>query len=420
MKKYLSFAAMALLLAATSCDKENDDPNVDTKVYLSLDSSTLVAGSDGVANLSISLSANAAENLSVDLTVTGADCAGQVEINPNPALINAGDNATIVSVSVAGVSGVTEPVTVTIEPTGLPKGYKVAETVSLTILPEGTVTLTEEQQALVEGYKTLYGIDLMPWLGSVSLEGNVEEPGSGSTSYFEEPRNIELKGSTLFTLNEESTETEIILDMVSNPMGMAAYMHDLFRNVTVADEEYFANEDSADSLELMELIGWNKDSAETFDVKLKGLKITNLDPATGKGDIEFVVEGDDYVLNSKGEPIYCELLESDLLYSYHTSWIPFEYKYSAWDRMLGFIEAGNPTALEVMLSYTASPASYLGWSSVLEDEWMIDEEEDGVANLYVEPKGTVDFNNGKMTFEFPFDHTYSYGYSRVKVTYTVK
>lgn len=420
MKKYLSFAAMALLLAATSCDKENDDPNVDTKVYLALDASTLVAGSDATANLSVSLSADAAENLSVNLTVSGADCAGQVEINPNPAVIDAGENATIVSVSVAAVSGVTEPVTVTIEPTGLPKGYKVAETVSLTILPEGTVSLTEEQQALVESYKTLYGIDLMPWLGSVSLEGDIEEPGSGLSTYFEEPRTITLSGSTLFTLNEESTETEIILDMVSNPMGMAAYMHDLFRNVTVADEEFFANEDAAYSIDLMKLIGWNKDSAETFDVKLKGLKITNLDPTTGKGDVEFIVEGEDYVYNSKGEKIWCEALESDLLYSYHTSWIPFEYKYSAWDRMLSLIEAGNPTALEIMQSYTASPASYLGYNDVLEDYWEIDEEEDGVVNLYVEPKGTVDFKAGKMTFLFPFDHTYSYGYSRVNVTYTVK
>ena len=47
------------------------------------------------------------------------------------------------------------------------------------------------------------------------------------------------------------------------------------------------------------------------------------------------------------------------------------------------------------------------------------DEEEGMPNLYVEPKGTVDFEAGTMTFEFPFDHADQNGYSRVKVVYTI-
>lgn len=75
-----------------------------------------------------------------------------------------------------------------------------------------------------------------------------------------------------------------------------------------------------------------------------------------------------------------------------------------------------------MQSYgiSAAPATHLGLSDVLEDSWEIDEDEDGVSNLYVAPHAEIDFNAGTMTFIFPFDTEDQYGYSRIAVTYTLQ
>ncbi|MDE6127358.1 MAG: DUF4929 domain-containing protein, partial [Muribaculaceae bacterium] len=184
-------------------------------------------------------------------------------------------------------------------------------------------------------------------------------------------------------------------------------------------KEYFDNADADYSMRLMQLLNWNDASAETFAVTLPGLKITDIDAAAGKATVEFVTEGDNYVLDSAGNPIHDDINDFDLTFDFSYDRVPFNYSYTAWDRMLALIEGRNPDALELMSAMLSHPAQYLGISSVLSDDWEIDEEEDGVRNLYTEPKGEIDFANGTMTFEFPFDHADQYGYSRVKVVYSL-
>ncbi|MDE5920555.1 MAG: DUF4929 domain-containing protein, partial [Paramuribaculum sp.] len=260
---------------------------------------------------------------------------------------------------------------------------------------------------------------LTPWIGSITLQGTIEFPGSGNRAPFIQPQTIQLSGNTVFGISKLADETTPVLDMTENPMGMTEYLYKTLRQLTVDDNEYFALEDDGTGLELMELIDWNAKSEESFTASLPGLRITNIND--GKATVEFVAEGDDYILNAQGEPIYSPVSEEDLVYAYHTSWIPFTYQFTAWNRQLALIEGGDPLAMELQ-SYgvSAAPAAHLGISDVLEDAWEIDEDEDGVANLYVAPHAEIDFNAGTMTFVFPFDSEDQYGYSRITVTYTLQ
>lgn len=426
INKYLA-SATALFLAcfAVSCDdKDNDttEPATTTHIYLtSADGTTSISeDSDQPITVEVALSAAAKSAVTFDFELQGT-AAQALEMEGNPVTIAKGETKGTFTVKSKKGGILTETATATFAIIGLDtKAYDLQENLTITVMPQANIAaLTPEQKALLDGYKETLGIDLYPWLSNITLNGTIEFPGSGNRAPFVAPANIALNGTTLFALSADATADTPVLDMAANPMGMAEYLHKSFRQLTVEDKEYFDNADADYSLRLMQLLSWNATSAETFAVTLPGLKITSIDPATKKAAVEFVVEGDNFVLDSKGDPIHDDVNESDLTFDFSSDRVPFEYSYSAWDRMLALIESRNPDALELMSSTLSHPAQYLGVSSVLTDDWEIDEEEDGVRNLYTEPKGEIDFAAGTMTFEFPFDHADQYGYSRVKVVYTL-
>lgn len=425
ISKYLASAAAILLAcSAVSCKDDNgaDEPATKTHIYLgTTDGSTSLAeDSEQPITVEVALSAAAKEALTLDFELIG-DAAAALELDGNPVTIGKGETTGTFSVKSRQTGILTEAATATFAINGLDASkYDLLENLTITVLPgAAAATLTPEQKALLDGYKETLGIDLYPWMGNVALTGSIEFPGSGTRDPFVAPATITLNGQTLFTLGADATEDTPALDMTANPMGMTEYLHKSFRQLTVEDKEYFDNADADYSVRLMRLLNWSDASAETFAVTLPGLKITSLDPATKKASVEFVVEGDNLVLDSNGNPIHDDINDFDLTYDFSYDRVPFEYSYTAWDRMLALIEGRNPDALELMSSMLSHPAQYLGISSVLTDDWEIDEEEDGVRNLYTEPKGEIDFANGTMTFEFPFDHADQYGYSRVKVVYSL-
>lgn len=425
ISKYLASAAAILLAcSAVSCKDDNgaDEPATKTHIYLgTTDGSTSLAeDSEQPITVEVALSAAAKEALTLDFELIG-DAAAALELDGNPVTIGKGETTGTFSVKSRQTGILTEAATATFAINGLDASkYDLLENLTITVLPgAAAATLTPEQKALLDGYKETLGIDLYPWMGNVALTGSIEFPGSGTRDPFVAPATITLNGQTLFTLGADATEDTPALDMTANPMGMTEYLHKSFRQLTVEDKEYFDNADADYSVRLMRLLNWSDASAETFAVTLPGLKITSIDPATKKASVEFVVEGDNLVLDSNGNPIHDDINDFDLTYDFSYDRVPFEYSYTAWDRMLALIEGRNPDALELMSSMLSHPAQYLGISSVLTDDWEIDEEEDGVRNLYTEPKGEIDFANGTMTFEFPFDHADQYGYSRVKVVYSL-
>lgn len=425
--KYLaSAAALLLACAVVSCKDDNgpDEPAAATVTHIYLTSAdgttSLSEDSEQGVTVEVTLSAPATENLTLDFELTG-DGARALTTEGNPVTIAMGATTGSFIVKSRQESVITTASTATFTIIGLDATkYDVRENLTITVLPKASVAaLTPEQIALLDGYKENLGIDLYPWLDNVSLSGTIEFPGSGYRAPFVAPANITLNGRTSFALSAEATTDVPVLDMTANPMGMTEYLHKSFRQLTVEDQEYFDNPDAAYSLRLMQILNWNSTSAETFAVTLPGLKITGIDAATKKATVEFVTEGEFFVLGSDGNPIHDDINDYDLTFNGSADRIPFEYTYTAWDRMLGLIEQRNPDALELMSSMLSHPAQYLGVSSVLTDDWEIDEEEDGVRNLYTAPSGEIDFANGTMTFEFPFDHADQYGYSRVKVVYTI-
>lgn len=426
MKKYFGLAAMLFIacFVASCSDDDESVPASKNRIYLTVEgNNTLSEDSDDEITVKIELSRNASENLTLDFTIENDTENGMVITN-NPLIIAKGNNSGVLVIKSKKQNVYEQLTQMSLAINGLDtQKYMLDGTAIFFVKPSaGTSSLTPEQQALIDTYKQTYGIDLTPWMDAVALQGSIEFPGDGYRDPFVAPATISLNGKTVFTLSENSDADQIVLKMTDNPMGMAEYMHTTLRQLTVEDAEYFANEDAGASYELMQLLNWNSASAETFSVTLDNLKLTNFDATTQTADIEFVTEGTRYVLDKNGEQIYDEALEDYLLYNYGSaeSWIPFEYNYSAWDRMLDLISEKNPAVIEIMTSCLASPASYLGVSDILTDYWGIDEEEDEAINLYVTPKGRIDFANGTMTFEFPFDHADQYGYSRVNVTYSLQ
>lgn len=425
MKKLINFAvvmtALVCSVALVACSKEDDGPKSINHIYLSVPQdggSAIVDGSGETVTVMVTLSKTVDTNVSFNFQLV-SDQADMFVLEDNPVTIEAGKNQGFFTVKSANKLTTTENVDATFLISDLDESkFDLADNITVKLLPApGAGVLTTEELTLIAAWKENYNIDLYPWIGNIALTGTIEFPGEGIRTPFVATETINLSGYTAFAIGKDASADTPTLDMVENPMGMAGYLYKTFRNLTIDDKEYFALEDDGSGLDLMKLINWNANSDESFAVALPGIKITGI--ADGKASLEFVAEGEDYILNSKGEKIYNEALDEDFVYSYHTSWIPFKYTYTAWDRQLGLVESGDAEATE-LLGYivSAAPASYLGVSDVLDDEWADSLEEETI-NLYVMPKGEIDFNTGTMTFEFPFDHSDQYGYSRVKVTYTL-
>ena len=142
----------------------------------------------------------------------------------------------------------------------------------------------------------------------------------------------------------------------------------------------------------MPLINWNKNSQETLKVTLDNLIIQA--PVNGVSKVNFI---------HKTKDLYDELKDM----------VPFEFSYTAWDRLKKLIEAKNPIALENYNQNGApNPIYYLNTSDILRDEYE--------GGTWKASSGSIDFTNKKMTFEFLISHTMGSDYLIVKIEYTAE
>lgn len=269
---------------------------------------------------------------------------------------------------------------------------------SITIMPRADLPeLTEAQKALIEGYKTKFGIDVAKVLGKVSVSTSITFNDDDKESYNEGNDTRSYEGTTVITLSDQATEDQPVLKMTTNPMGLTSFLYEMMRKQTVEDYEYFNNADVPYSYAAVQASGYNY-SSDTFDVTLDGIKI---DPTSGTVDFTGTK------LDAYGDEI---------------TGVPFSYVFSAWERLKAKAEAGESVEItegDETVSYALSdiiemggslnPENYLGTTTIDTNYWE--------SILYVTPTGKIDFTAGTMTFAFPWDFTNAYGYEQVNVSY---
>lgn len=271
------------------------------------------------------------------------------------------------------------------------KGMQVKETLHVNVKPFLSVEdLTEEQQALLEGYKNK-GLDLTKWIGVIPVKVTVDVPPTDYLAPLVGGMNKTYEGRSVITLSKYATIDQPVLKMTENPMGLTEFLYDILRKETVDNDEYWYGEYASEYYKIMmDLIGLSKTSVETFSASLDSIRVNM--PQNGVSDVEFLGT----VMNSYDEPLTV---------------VPFAYSYSAWDRLKEKIDAGDEKAIEcVGYGSTVNPVNYLVYSSIDFDDW-------GDNSRWMEPKGTLKGN--KLTFRFNFDHASAAGYTKIIVEYTL-
>lgn len=270
--------------------------------------------------------------------------------------------------------------------------------------------LTEEQKALIAGYKENLGIDLYRMMGKVACTVKVSFPyvEGDDKEYFNEGNDArEFTSETIITLSENATADKPVLKMVSNPMGLNDFMFEMLRKNTTEDvyEGWYSY---PYSIAALGAVGYTPAedgkfmiaASETFEMALDDLAIEN----------------DQITFTQEVEDIWGDMITS----------VPFSYNFSLWNKLqakseeiVEVDEYGDGEMVEYTLSelfeYGASmdPKQYLLISTISEDYFENDPSD------WVEPTSSYNFEEGTFKFVFPFDMYNSYGYQNVEVTYVM-
>lgn len=281
---------------------------------------------------------------------------------------------------------------------------------TIKVKPVASMSLTEEQIALIEGYKQNLGIDLYRMLGKVSCSVKVSFPyveGDDKEYFNDGNESRTFTSESVITLSENATADKPVLKMVSNPMGLNDFMFEMLRKNTTEDvyESWYYYPYSVAAMSAVGYTPADNDqfqisATETFEMTLDNITIDN-------GQIAFTQEVED--------------IWGDMIIT-----VPFDYNFSLWNKLqakseevVEVDEYGDGEMVEYTLGelfeYGASmdPKQYLLISTVGEDYFENDPSD------WVEPTASYDFENGTFSFVFPFDMYNSYGYQNVEVTYTM-
>ena len=270
---------------------------------------------------------------------------------------------------------------------------------TLTIKPDSDIpVLTAEQQKLIEGYKQNLNIDLTKILGKVKVDTKVTFNDDDKIDINDNKDTRSFSGVTIITLSEKATADKPVLKMVSNAMGMAAFNYEILRKRTVEDTEIWTQ--MPYSKAVMDNINYNYNK-ETFTMTLDGIEVNP-----------------DMSLKFTGSKV--------TVYDEEITTVPFDYTFSAWDRLKAkadanesFIVDDGETKTEVPVQEIIDGGGSLNPYTFFDNTDVIaDGEETEYKTIYVAPTGKIDFTSGKMTFAFPWYLENTYGCQRVEATYT--
>lgn len=390
-----------ITLGTSSCEKNKNEQEFlgKNKIVLKANNSNVLQnnGYDKIL-IDVMLITAAAETIdlefSLDQPAAPGDSSGRKDIltieNPKITL-KAGEKFAQLTIKSLPEVPLTEAVDVLLQLKTNSSKIPLEGPLKLIVQPNiATVALSEEKIRLLEIYKTK-GLDLYPLMGNKNLTGKINFPGGGSLISLIDKAEITLSGKTQITLSDLATAEQPVLKMVSNAMGIENYLYTLFRNLTIDDLEIW-NSISKDAppapKKIMDLIKLSRNSAETFTVSLDAIKID-----LNSKKVTFIHEYQD--------------LRSDILIQA----VPFDFHYTAWDRLQKLIEAKNPIALEnTEQGGSVNPRVYLNTEGILANEYT-----DGINWT----PSTATLTEQLLAFKFLLGHENMNDYIQVSVAYNL-
>lgn len=390
MKKLLFLATATLLTAGIiSCEKPENGYKGTNYINLSSASSMMYAAENEKIEVDILLTTALKEDLTLKFEIQGED-GGLVQLQGNPVTIKAGELRSSVSIESTGTDASLVEIknlSLTLsQNTVLPEKVRLAKDFSFTVHPGTEKPLTAAQEKIVAAYKAKTGIDLKKYLGLIEV--TAEYNGYNVLTYEEESETF--TGKTIITLSEQSTEAVPVLKMTTNPMGMQDKMYQILRDKTVnnADTWLYDYGDGTKTsyMILMETLKWNANTQEHFAASLDGIKLNGT-------TVEYIGKGAD-------------------VYGDETDVVPFEFSFSAYDRELEEIAAGNLVKDDEWLyDATAEPRFHLNCNNIILTP---EEVEDNEEELYTETTAAISSESLVFTFCFSGNNEYL---NRVTATY---
>lgn len=396
MKFISNLCAVALTaLSIISCSKDDNSNQYSGKnqVYITAqgDKTLTIGESNQKIDAKVTLTNPVTQN--TNLTLKAVDANGQpsslVDFSQNPITIAKDSKEVAFEVKLSSNAALTKEqrLKITFESAA---ELVAKEDLNIVVKPTPAIeALTDAQRTLLDGYKAK-GIDLYPFIGSIKVKTTVFSSEGGSTQDFATEFTREFNGKSIIGLSSSATTSSAVLKMTDNPMGLTEFLYFLLKKNTIEDTEYFTLQPNPQKV--MGLINWNKNSQETFNVSLDNVEIKT--PVNGVSEINFI--GD---VNKTNESVI--------------KVVPFKMEYTAWDRLKNLAASGNTEAQSILDSDgTSNPQYYVNNESILTDEY-------GAGN-WKASKGSINFQNKTMSFEFLVYHTLSNGYVQVKVEYTAQ
>ena len=386
MKKTLIFNCMvAVFILFTGCDQTGDNGYQGTNyIYLeAVDGKTTLVGEDDEITVDVHLTTSLAQDITLDFVVEGME--NVLAVTGSQLTIPAGSKKASLKIAVADADGLPEVTHFKLglaDETVLPEKLRLDSEFSFALVVIEVPDLTEVQLESVATYLAATGINISRYLGEVTV--NVEYVGFDNTN--QRPLDpVEFTGTTVIALSEETTSSLPVLKMMVNPMGIQDKMYEVLRSMTVENSDWCDAENYPDNTGLMNAIGWNATSQETYTMSLDGIRL-NQDKT-----VDFLGTGVDQ-------------------YGYEIVIVPFEYSFSAYDREVEAIADGTFEKEEqYAFECTANPAYHMNNTTIAFDDCDYGHYREASAEISEEA----------LVFTFcVYMCTNDYDYTRIVATYT--
>lgn len=404
MKKitFMLMCMLALLTGFSACSSSDNDGDKPMTNYVSISAegnNIINEDDDDEVKFNILIGNTLTADATINLSLEGNDD-NVATLSPSTISLKAGAKTASFTVKSNKKSLLKSDRVLTVKATFSDANMKTdGKAVTLTIKPDSDIpVLTAEQQKLIEGYKQNLNIDLTKILGKVKVDTKVTFNDDDKIDINNNKDTRSFSGVTIITLSEKATADKPVLKMVSNAMGMAAFNYEMLRKRTVEDAENWTQMPYGKAV--MENINYNN-KKETFTMTLDGIEVNA-----------------DMSLKFTGSKVN--------VYDKEITTVPFDYTFSAWDRLKAMADANKSFVVDEGDTKTEVPVqdiidgggSLNPYSFFDNTDVVADGEKTEYKNIYVAPTGKIDFTTGKMTFAFPWYLENTYGCQRVEATYT--